>query len=145
MPSKSYQYFPDIAGDFLDFTRRFGNSSQGFLHAAGKFCRFGVAPRCELAHSMLRELLLMTTMLARFNDEVTTTIDAVMPPVGQRVIVQCEGFRCVGVCDVNGRWLDIYNHQPLSNVIGFRPLGSRKQSSHRMVHLSSATSMANSG
>jgi hypothetical protein len=66
----------------------------------------------------------MTTMLARLNDEATTTIDEVLPPVGQRVIVQCEGFRCVGVCDVNGRWLDTYNNQRLSDVLGFKPLGS---------------------
>jgi hypothetical protein len=75
---------------------------------------------------MLPELLLMTTMLARLNEEVTTTIDTVLPPVGERVIVQCDGFRCVGICDVNGRWLDTYNNQPLPDVIGFRPLGSRK-------------------
>ncbi len=66
----------------------------------------------------------MTTMLARINDEATTTMDAVLPPIGQRVIVQCDGFRCVGVCDVNGRWLDTYNNQPLSDVLGFRSLGS---------------------
>ena len=66
----------------------------------------------------------MTTMLARLNDEIMTAVDAVLPPVGQRVIVQCEGFRCVGVCDVNGRWLDTYNNQPLSDVLGFELLGS---------------------
>ena len=68
----------------------------------------------------------MTTMLARLNDDMMLAIDAVLPPVGQRVIVQCDGFRCVGVCDANGRWLDTYNHQPLSDVIGFKPLGARR-------------------
>ena len=66
----------------------------------------------------------MTTMLAELNDEIMTAVDAVLPPVGQRVIVQCEGFRCVGVCDVNGRWLDTYNNQPLLDVLGFELLGS---------------------
>jgi hypothetical protein len=75
---------------------------------------------------MLPELLLMTTMLARLNDEVTTTIDTALPPVGERVIVQCDGFRCVGICDVNGRWLDTYNNQPLPDVLWFKPLGSRR-------------------
>ena len=68
----------------------------------------------------------MTTMLARLDDEMNLAVDAVLPPVGERVIVQCEGFRCVGVCDVNGRWLDTYNNQPLPDVIGFRPFGSGK-------------------
>jgi hypothetical protein len=68
----------------------------------------------------------MTTMLARLNEEVTTTIDAVLPPVGERVIVQCDGFRCVGICDVNGRWLDTYNNQPLPDVLWFKPLGSHR-------------------
>ena len=68
----------------------------------------------------------MTTMLAKLNNEMMTTVDAVLPPVGERVIVQCEGFRCVGICDVNGRWLDTHNNQPLSDVIGFKSLGSRR-------------------
>ena len=68
----------------------------------------------------------MTTMLAPLNDEATTTIDAVLPPVGQRVIVQCEGFRCVGVCNAVGRWLDTYDNQPLPDVLWFKPLGFRK-------------------
>ena len=68
----------------------------------------------------------MTTMLARLDDEMNLAVDAVLPPVGERVIVQCEGFRCVGVCDVNGRWLDTYNNQPLPDVLGFKPFGSGK-------------------
>ncbi len=67
--------------------------------------------------------LLMTTMLEPLNDEVKATIDAVLPPAGQRVIVQCEGFRCLGVCDQNGRWLDAYNYQPLPAVLWFELLG----------------------
>ena len=68
----------------------------------------------------------MTTMLAQSNDEMMLAIDAVLPPVGQRVIVQCEVFRCVGICDVNGRWLDAYNNQALTDVIGYKPLGARR-------------------
>ena len=68
----------------------------------------------------------MTTMLAKLNNEMMTTIDAVLPPVGERVIVQCEGFRCVGICDINGRWVDTHNNQPLSVVLGFKSLGSRR-------------------
>ena len=55
----------------------------------------------------------MTTMLARLSNTVTTTSDEVLPPVGERVMVQCEGFRCVGLCDQDGQWVDSYNHHPL--------------------------------
>jgi hypothetical protein len=68
----------------------------------------------------------MTTMLARLRDSGTTTSDEVLPPVGARVIVQCEGFSCVGMCDQNGRWVDSYNHAPLPEVLWFKPLDSRK-------------------
>lgn len=70
-------------------------------------------------------LLPMTTMLERLSDEATTTIDEVLPPVGERVIVQCDGFRCVGICDPNGRWVDSFNNQPLPEVLWFKPFGSR--------------------
>jgi len=69
----------------------------------------------------------MTTMLARLDDEMTTVIDAVLPPVGERVIVQCDGFRCVGICDESGHWLDAFDNQPLSDVFWFKPLGSRRR------------------
>lgn len=52
---------------------------------------------------------------------MTTIIDAVLPPVGERVIVQCEGFRCVGLCDQQGHWVDTYDNQPLPEVLGFKP------------------------
>jgi hypothetical protein len=68
----------------------------------------------------------MTNMLARLNNELMANIDAVLPPVGERVIVQSDGFRCVGICDANGRWLDAYNNQALPDVLWFKPLGSRK-------------------
>ena len=68
----------------------------------------------------------MTNMLAQLSDEVMANIDAVLPPVGERVIVQSDGFRCVATCDVNGRWLDAYNNQALSGVRWFKPLGTRK-------------------
>jgi len=69
----------------------------------------------------------MMTLLAQLNDKVTTTIDEVLPPVDERVIVECEGFRCLGFCDQNGRWMDAYNEQALPEVLGFKPLvcGSR--------------------
>ncbi len=67
----------------------------------------------------------MTTMLARFNGEATTIIGEVLPPVGERVIVQCEGFSCVGMCDPHGRWVDSFNRQPLPEVLSFRSFGSR--------------------
>jgi len=68
----------------------------------------------------------MTTMLERPDNELTTTIDAVLPPVGESVIVQCDGFRCVGICDINGQWVDAFDNQPLSDVFWFKPIGSRK-------------------
>ena len=68
----------------------------------------------------------MTNMLARLSNTVTTTSDEVLPPVGERVMVQCEGFRCVGLCDQDGQWVDSYNHQPLPDVFWFRSFGSRR-------------------
>jgi len=65
----------------------------------------------------------MTTMLAQIRDEITTATDEILPPVGERVIVQCEGFRCLAVCDHNGRWMDAFNDQMLPDVISFEPLG----------------------
>jgi hypothetical protein len=64
----------------------------------------------------------MTTMLAQLKDGVATTTDEVLPRVGERVIVQCEGFRCLGVCDHNGRWVDAYNDRELPDVLWFEPL-----------------------
>lgn len=70
-------------------------------------------------------LTAMTTMCEESNEGLTTVIDAVLPRIGERVIVQCEGFRCVGVCDADGRWLDAYNDQPLPDILWFKPLGQR--------------------
>jgi hypothetical protein len=69
----------------------------------------------------------MTTMLATLNDEAMATIDAVLPPVGERVIVQCEGFRCVGICYINGCWVDAFDNQPLPEVLWFKPFSSRRR------------------
>lgn len=66
----------------------------------------------------------MKRLLAKLNDEVTTTIDAILPPVGKRVIVECEGFRCLAFCDQNGRWVDAFNDQVLPEVLSFKPLVS---------------------
>jgi hypothetical protein len=72
-------------------------------------------------------LLSMTTTLARSNDELTMALDAVLPPVGERVIVQCDGFRCVGICNESGRWLDAYDNHPLPEILWFKPFGTRKK------------------
>jgi hypothetical protein len=111
--------------DLQEISTILRGDGQFFLHAAGSLAFSASSSAIEMAHAMLPALLHMSTMLAEFTDEMTPTMDTMLPPVGERVIVQCEGFLCVGICDVNGRWLDAYNHQPLPNVIGFRPLGSR--------------------
>jgi len=80
----------------------------------------------------------MTTTLARLDDESVTTTNTVLPPVGERVIVQCEGFRCVGICDITGQWLDAFNNQPLSDVLWFKPFGSRRRPPDHLVHLVAA-------
>jgi len=54
-------------------------------------------------------------------------LDAVLPPVGERVIVQCDGFRCVGICNESGRWLDAYDNHPLPEILWFKPFGTRKK------------------
>ena len=65
----------------------------------------------------------MTTMFVDLKEETTTTVDAILPQVGKRVIVKCDGFRCLGVYDCNGRWTDAYNGQELPEVLWFKPLG----------------------
>ena len=64
----------------------------------------------------------MTTMLAELDNEVMT-VDEVLPPAGKLVIVQCDGFRCVGFCDQNGQWADAYDHHGLPEILWFKPLG----------------------
>ena len=54
--------------------------------------------------------------------ENTTAAEEVLPPIGQHVIVQCDGFRCLGLCDLDGKWVDAYNYQALPEVISFKPL-----------------------
>ena len=64
----------------------------------------------------------MKGMLAQINDEVMAIVDAVLPPADKRVIVECDGFRCLGFCDQNGRWKDAYNEQALPEVLSFKPM-----------------------
>jgi hypothetical protein len=54
--------------------------------------------------------------------EKTTATDEVLPPIGQHVIVQCDGFRCLGLCEPDGTWVDAYNYQALPDVLWFKPL-----------------------
>jgi len=63
----------------------------------------------------------MTTLLDLPEGKATGS-DEILPPIGQHVIVQCDGFRCVGMCGRDGKWVDAYNEQALPDVLWFKPL-----------------------
>ena len=69
----------------------------------------------------------MKKMFAESNEGVTTTLHEILPRVGERVIVECEGFRCLGFCNPMGHWVDAYNNQVLNGVISFKPLNSNSK------------------
>jgi hypothetical protein len=48
-----------------------------------------------------------------------------LPPAGKRVIVQCDGFRCLGYRSKEGKWLSAFDHSELENVIGFSLLSGK--------------------
>jgi hypothetical protein len=45
-----------------------------------------------------------------------------LPNRGQRVIVVCKNFRCLGILDAEGIWRDTAHREPLPNVVGWIPL-----------------------
>ncbi len=40
-----------------------------------------------------------------------------VPLMGQQVVVQCEGFRCLAYLDVEGRWRSVYDGRELPRVL----------------------------
>lgn len=40
-----------------------------------------------------------------------------MPLMGQQVVVQCEGFRCLAYLDVEGKWRSAYDGKELPRVL----------------------------
>ena len=42
-----------------------------------------------------------------------------LPPAGQRVIVLCAGYRCLGYRDEHGVWRTDARNEPIENVKGW--------------------------
>ena len=41
-----------------------------------------------------------------------------LPLPGLPVQVQCDGFKCMAFLDKQGRWIDLFTHEPLVRVFG---------------------------
>ncbi|HEU5397540.1 MAG TPA: hypothetical protein VFV81_10245 [Verrucomicrobiae bacterium] len=65
-------------------------------------------------------------MVNQICEETVIPIDEILPPIGEKVIVECEGFRCVGICDRAGSWRSAYDDQVLVGVRGFRRFGLKR-------------------
>ena len=39
-----------------------------------------------------------------------------LPPAGERVLVQCRGFQCLGFLDQDGTWRDAFHGTELNDV-----------------------------
>ena len=50
---------------------------------------------------------------------VVVSVEEKLPPVGCRVIVVCERFRCLGYVDRHGIWRDDAGKRELHDVIGW--------------------------
>ncbi len=40
-----------------------------------------------------------------------------LPPIGENVVVQAEGFRCLAFRDKDGKWRDAFHHDELLGSI----------------------------
>jgi membrane fusion protein, multidrug efflux system len=51
-----------------------------------------------------------------------TSANEELPTVGQRVILMCSGYRCLGYLDARGIWRDDAKNQELNGVVGWQKL-----------------------
>jgi hypothetical protein len=42
-----------------------------------------------------------------------------LPPVGEHVVVHCQGYSCLGYLDQDGIWKSVFTGKNLPDVIGF--------------------------
>ena len=56
-------------------------------------------------------------------DPAMISVTDKLPPSGERVMVVCKGFRCLGLLDQDSIWRDIIRGTELPQVIGWFPLG----------------------
>ena len=50
---------------------------------------------------------------------VVVSVNDKLPPVGERVIVVCKDFRCLGHLDRDGIWRDDFHHTEIHDIIGW--------------------------
>ena len=45
-----------------------------------------------------------------------------LPPVGERVLLRCGGFQCLGFLDREGRWKNVFHGTEMKDVVSWNPL-----------------------
>jgi len=50
-------------------------------------------------------------------NDSTQEEETVLPPVGQEVLVQCPGFRCLAYRDGEGKWRGVFDKRELPEVL----------------------------
>ena len=50
-------------------------------------------------------------------EDSTQEKENILPPVGQKVLVQCRSFRCLAYRDENGRWRRAFGTKELPEVL----------------------------
>lgn len=53
-------------------------------------------------------------MECKFETEVA------LPPIGLKVIAQCNGFRCMAYRNIDGKWMAAFDNRELEGVVSFR-------------------------
>jgi len=57
--------------------------------------------------------------MARSAKEPVVSVEKRLPPTNARVIVICQGSRCLGYLDEQGVWRDAAKSEQIKNVIGW--------------------------
>jgi len=55
--------------------------------------------------------------MTRLSDVKLQQQDSELPPIGQRVLVECDDYRCLAYRGETGRWYNAFNNQELPKII----------------------------
>jgi hypothetical protein len=61
-----------------------------------------------------------------FNEKRNMTANIQYPPIGQRVIIHCENFSCLGLYDGENAWRSAIDNAPLQPVKSWSYIGGHK-------------------
>ena len=45
-----------------------------------------------------------------------------LPPVGERVLLRCKGFQCLGFLNKDGTWRDAFHETEVKDVLSWTPV-----------------------